>query len=157
MYRRVCPHEKTFFAVNAFPIHVVLEFLPHMNVTACQCRCWRLATSHENGMLHTPASTYCSQFRLLQIPYCSQVVKSSCLFCLMPMLLRYAGLRLHIQRTPLFPPFSICNCGHSSVGEAAADDDLDDFLNSLTDDAGPATAGGVGGSINDEDLDKFLG
>lgn len=48
---------------------------------------------------------------------------------------------------------------------AAADDDLDDFLNSLTDDAGPPAAvtgagagraGAAAGSVNAEDLDKML-
>ncbi|CAM9576659.1 unnamed protein product, partial [Scytosiphon promiscuus] len=38
------------------------------------------------------------------------------------------------------------------------DDDLDDFLNSLTDDAGPApaSAGGRGGDLDAEDFDKML-
>lgn len=45
---------------------------------------------------------------------------------------------------------------------AAADDDLDDFLNSLTDEAGPPAAagrgeGGADANVNAEDLDKMLG
>lgn len=59
----------------------------------------------------------------------------------------------------LFPPI------HSgSASKPAAEDDLDDFLKSLTDDAGSPAAGGggggggrAGGDIDDEDLDKMLG
>lgn len=45
---------------------------------------------------------------------------------------------------------------------AAADDDLDDFLNSLTDETGPPAAAGGGAAegandVNVEDLDKMLG
>lgn len=41
--------------------------------------------------------------------------------------------------------------------EDAGDDDLDDFLNSLADEAGPAAATGKsGGSIDDDDLENFL-
>lgn len=49
---------------------------------------------------------------------------------------------------------------HPASEKAAAsggnDDDLDDFLNSLTDDAGPASAGGGDGDVDAEDLDKML-
>eukprot|EP00903_Cladosiphon_okamuranus_P005348 g5344.t1 len=51
--------------------------------------------------------------------------------------------------------------GPSKATTAAADDDLDDFLNSLTDEAEPPAAGGgaggAGGNVNVEDLDKMLG
>lgn len=42
---------------------------------------------------------------------------------------------------------------------AAADDDLDDFLNSLTDETAPAGggAGGADGNVKAEDLGKTLG
>lgn len=48
--------------------------------------------------------------------------------------------------------------GHQGSATAAGgDDDLDDFLNSLTDEAGPAGATGKsGGSIDDDDLENFL-
>lgn len=49
---------------------------------------------------------------------------------------------------------------HDAVSgtDPAADDDgdLDDFLNSLTDGAGPAPSAAEGDSIDDEDLDKML-
>lgn len=45
-----------------------------------------------------------------------------------------------------------------AAATAAVDDDLDDFLNSLTDDAGPAApTGGSDANVNIEDLDKALG
>lgn len=53
-------------------------------------------------------------------------------------------------------------CAHEAT-PTAADDDLDDFLNSLADETGPAAAGGGGGGgegandVNVEDLDKMLG
>eukprot|EP00904_Undaria_pinnatifida_P013217 jgi/Undpi1/9025/HiC_scaffold_26.g11485.m1 len=44
-----------------------------------------------------------------------------------------------------------------SATGAGGDEDLDDFLNSLTDEAGPAGATGKsGGSIDDDDLENFL-
>lgn len=44
-----------------------------------------------------------------------------------------------------------------SATEDAGDDDLDDFLNSLTDEAVPAAGTGKsGGSIDDDDLENFL-
>lgn len=44
-----------------------------------------------------------------------------------------------------------------SAKGAAGDDDLDDFLNSLADEAGPeAGTGKSGGSIDDDDLENFL-
>ncbi|CAM9649689.1 unnamed protein product [Ectocarpus fasciculatus] len=42
-------------------------------------------------------------------------------------------------------------------GTPAGDDDLDDFLNSLTDDAGPAAAGAADDQLDVEELDKVLG
>lgn len=61
---------------------------------------------------------------------------------------------------PRCPPFSrVSRCvlsgDEAAATEGAADDDLDDFLNSL-DDAAPGNAGGASSNLADEDLDKML-